>query len=96
MVLEEQEVNEIAVVKEIELEKYMAATRLKAPKIKVGQELVFVDSYYFRPTEVDLLLGDPTKAKEKLGWKPKYTVNSLIKEMVASDVTIFRNKLTNG
>ena len=89
-------VNEIAVVKEIELEKYMAATRLKAPKIKVGQELVFVDSYYFRPTEVELLLGDPTKAKEKLGWKPKYTVKSLIKEMVASDVTIFRNKVTNG
>ena len=89
-------VNEIAFVKEIELEKYMAATRLKAPKIKVGQELVFIDSYYFRPTEVNLLLGDPTKVKEKLGWKPKYTVNSLIKEMVASDVTIFRNKVTNG
>ena len=48
--------------------------------------LIEVDPYYFRPTEVDLLLGDPTKAKTKLGWKPIYTFEELVKEMVESDL----------
>jgi len=53
--------------------------------IKVGDVLVEVDPRYFRPTEVELLIGDPTKAKQKLGWEPKYTLNDMIKEMVESD-----------
>jgi len=48
--------------------------------------LVSIDPEYFRPTEVDLLIGDATKAKEKLGWVPKYDLNGLVKEMVSSDV----------
>lgn len=58
-------------------------------KIPVGQVVVKVDPSYFRPTEVDLLIGDATKAKEKLGWVPQYTLAELVKEMVASDVELF-------
>jgi GDPmannose 4,6-dehydratase len=50
------------------------------------QALVKVDSRYFRPTEVDFLLGDPTKAKENLGWKPKLSFENLIKLMVKKDL----------
>jgi len=58
--------------------------------LKVGQQVVHVDPRYFRPTEVELLIGDPTKANQKLGWKPKYTLASMVKEMVASDVELFK------
>jgi GDPmannose 4,6-dehydratase len=58
----------------------------------VGQEVVKIDPKYFRPTEVDLLIGDPTKAQEKLGWKPQYTLNTLVKEMVAADLHTFRQE----
>ena len=57
---------------------------------KKGQEVVAVDPHYFRPTEVDLLIGDATKAKEKLGWQPRYTVQEMIGEMVAYDLKFFR------
>lgn len=52
----------------------------------VGKDIVQVDPRYFRPTEVDLLIGDATKARQKLGWKPKYTLNDLVKEMVTGDL----------
>lgn len=61
---------------------------------KSGAILVEVDSLYFRPSEVELLIGDYSKAKQKLGWEPKYTVQELCKEMVAADVELFkRDKL---
>ncbi|MBV6644187.1 MAG: GDP-mannose 4,6-dehydratase [Cyclobacteriaceae bacterium] len=56
---------------------------------KEGQVVLKIDPKYFRPTEVDLLIGDPTKAKEKLGWKPKYDLNGLVKEMMTSDLKLF-------
>jgi len=58
-----------------------------------GKEVVAVDPNYFRPTEVDLLIGDATKAKEKLGWKPTYTLQRMIKEMVASDLETYKMSL---
>ena len=58
-----------------------------------GKVLVEVDPSYYRPTEVDLLVGDATKAKEQLNWQPKVTVSSLVKEMVASDVTLFEKEI---
>jgi GDPmannose 4,6-dehydratase len=70
-----------------EIAKVVASTG--SYKIPVGQVVVKVDPRYFRPTEVDLLIGDATKAKEKLGWVPRYTLAELIKEMVASDVGLF-------
>ncbi len=62
----------------------------KPNHLKVGQVLVKVDSRYFRPTEVELLIGDPTKANTVLGWKPEYNLEMLVKEMVAKDVELFR------
>jgi GDPmannose 4,6-dehydratase len=58
----------------------------KAPALKVGDVIVRIDPRYFRPTEVETLLGDPTKAKEKLGWVPEITVQEMCVEMVASDL----------
>ena len=59
-------------------------------KLKVGQEVVAIDKRYFRPTEVELLIGDPTKANKQLGWIPKYTLPMLVKEMVAADLVLFK------
>lgn len=57
-----------------------------APALKVGDAVVRVDPRYFRPTEVETLLGDPSKAKQKLGWTPEITVQEMCKEMVAHDL----------
>jgi GDPmannose 4,6-dehydratase len=59
-------------------------------QIQKGKIVVSVDKRYFRPTEVELLIGDSTKAKEKLGWKLNYDLNSLVKEMVKSDLELFK------
>ncbi|WP_443945501.1 GDP-mannose 4,6-dehydratase [Pedobacter sp. AW1-32] len=61
-------------------------------QVAIGTEVVGVDPSYFRPTEVDLLIGDPTKSKTKLGWKPKYDLAALVKEMVAVDVDHFKKE----
>jgi GDPmannose 4,6-dehydratase len=61
-------------------------------QIEIGKEVVAVDEKYFRPTEVELLIGDPTKSKTKLGWIPKYDLQGLVKEMVAADVDLFRRE----
>lgn len=58
--------------------------------LTIGQEVVCVDPRYYRPTEVELLIGDPSKAMSKLGWKPKYNVNTLIEEMVKSDLDLMK------
>ena len=71
-------VEEIATVK--------TADPAKAPGVKSGDVIVRVDPRYFRPAEVETLLGDPTKAKEKLGWVPEITVEQMCAEMVAADL----------
>lgn len=58
--------------------------------IQTGKEILAIDPKYFRPTEVDLLIGDPTKAITKLGWNPKYDVKALCTEMVQSDLNLFK------
>ncbi len=60
--------------------------------VALNKVVVKVDPRYYRPTEVDLLIGDATKANQKLGWKPKYTLAEMVKEMVASDVEIFKKE----
>jgi len=75
---EGQGVDEVAVVEAVEGN--------KAPAMKPGQVVVQVDPRYFRPTEVETLLGDPTKAKTKLGWIPEITVQQMCKEMVEADL----------
>lgn len=64
--------------------------------LPIGQVVVAVDPTYFRPTEVELLIGDATKAREKLGWTPTYDLPMLVKEMVASDVAKFRSMSVNS
>jgi len=73
-------VNEIATI---------AACNNPLYQVEIGKEVVAVDPRYFRPTEVELLIGDPTKAKEKLGWKLQYDLPALVKDMMASDVQLF-------
>jgi GDPmannose 4,6-dehydratase len=60
--------------------------------LQPGREVMAIDPAYFRPTEVELLIGDGTKATEKLGWTPKYKLADLVKEMVAADIEIFRRE----
>ena len=75
---EGQGVDEVAIIESIVGD--------KAPALKPGQIIVSVDPRYFRPTEVETLLGDPTKAKAKLGWTPEITVQQMCAEMVATDL----------
>jgi GDPmannose 4,6-dehydratase len=62
-------------------------------KLEEGSVIVKVDPKYYRPTEVDLLIGDSSKAKLKLGWTPKYNLQTLVKEMVKSDLDLFKKEL---
>lgn len=64
----------------------IAITGSNAPAVKVGDVVVKIDPRYFRPAEVETLLGDPSKAKEKLGWVPKISLDEMIEEMVAHDL----------
>ena len=59
-------------------------------QLEIGKVVVRVDPEYYRPTEVDLLIGDPTKSKTQLGWKPQYDLAGLVKEMVANDLEILK------
>jgi GDPmannose 4,6-dehydratase len=72
---------EVAIVKKCNNPEY---------KLETGKEVVAVDPRYYRPTEVDLLIGDPAKAQQQLGWKPKYDLAALVKEMVENDVELFK------
>jgi GDPmannose 4,6-dehydratase len=69
---------------------YVVACNNKQYQLPIGKEIVAVDPRYFRPTEVDLLIGDPTKSKTKLGWEPKYDLAMLVKEMMEFDVELFK------
>jgi GDPmannose 4,6-dehydratase len=64
----------------------VAACRSDRYRLPVGKEVVAVDPRYYRPTEVELLLGNPSKARQKLGWKPKYDLPGLVADMVSSDL----------
>ncbi|WP_207511735.1 GDP-mannose 4,6-dehydratase [Longitalea luteola] len=75
--------NEVGIVK---------ACRNADFRLEIGKEVIAVDKKYYRPTEVDLLIGDPSKAQNQLGWKPKYDLPALVKEMVANDVELFKKE----
>ncbi|MEQ8216675.1 MAG: GDP-mannose 4,6-dehydratase [Arenibacter sp.] len=72
-------VNEIGSVKACNNPKY---------QLEIGKEVILIDAKYFRPTEVDLLVGDATKAKEKLGWVPEYDLAGLVEDMMSSDIVL--------
>ena len=63
------------------------------PSILIGKEGLSIDSSYFRPTEVDLLIGDPSKAKNKLGWVPEHDLASLVKDMMEGDVSLMKKDI---
>jgi GDPmannose 4,6-dehydratase len=77
-------VNEVGVISQID--------RAGDYQMVIGQTVVKVDPRYYRPTEVDLLIGDATKAKTKLNWVPKYTLAEMVKEMVAADIIVFKKE----
>ncbi len=77
--------NETGIVKKIESESVKTY-------LKPGDVVVKVDPRYYRPTEVDLLIGDPTKAKTKLNWEPEYSIDDLVKEMVEADVELMKKE----
>ena len=62
------------------------------PKVSVGQQIINVDEAYFRPTEVETLLGDPSKAREILGWEPEITVEEMAREMITHDLKVAKEK----
>ena len=80
-------IHEVAIIDSFSNENY---------KFEIGKEVLAIDSNYFRPTEVDLLIGDPTKAKEKLGWTPEISLEQLVEDMMQSDLKLFeRDKYLN-
>lgn len=85
-------VEEIGVIDSVDEAKYKAATdrETRNLQLETGNTLIEVDPRYFRPTEVELLIGDPSKAQEKLGWKPKYDLQELLEDMVQSDIKLFQ------
>ncbi len=68
---------------------YIKSCSNPAYQVEIGTEVVAIDPRYFRPTEVDLLIGDPTKSKTKLGWEPKHDLASLVKDMMEHDIKLF-------
>ncbi len=78
-----QGLNEKAYVKKCRDERY---------ELPIGKEVLAIDPRYFRPTEVDFLLGDPTKAEQKLGWKREFNLQDLVRDMMASDISLFSKK----
>lgn len=93
-------VEEVGVLDTINFEVYQKTTGNEniVSSLQLNKIIVKIDPNYFRPTEVDLLIGDPTKAKTKLGWKPKYNLQTLVEEMMAEDVKLFKKDihLTKG
>jgi GDPmannose 4,6-dehydratase len=81
---------EEGILDEINKEKAFDVLGTSSFKVKKGDVLVKIDPAYFRPTEVDLLIGDPNKAMTKLNWKPKYDLKMLVEDMVLSDVGLFK------
>ena len=94
-------VNEVGIIDSMDYEKYQKAinpnnvqqTTSNEKRLEIGKEVLSVDSTYFRPTEVDLLIGDPSKAKNKLGWVPEHDLASLVKDMMQGDVSLMKKEV---
>lgn len=92
-------IKETARVSGVNLEKFITATGFSPAQADVAIQqfnnstILQIDPRYFRPTEVELLIGDPTKSKTKLGWEPKYDLSKLVEEMVQADLMLFRKDI---
>jgi GDPmannose 4,6-dehydratase len=83
---------EKGIISSIDKDRFGEKTHSKPDHLKKGQTLIEVDPVYYRPTEVDLLVGDATKAREQLGWAPKYTLEDMVKGMMEGDLMLFRKE----
>ena len=72
---------------------YVKSCSNKSFNLEIGKEVVAVDPHYYRPTEVDLLIGDATKAKEKLGWTPEFELEDLVKDMMENDLNLMKKEM---
>ncbi|MCO6495415.1 MAG: GDP-mannose 4,6-dehydratase [Bacteroidetes bacterium] len=81
--------NEKGIIAEVDVERAVALG-LNTKFLKSGKEVIAVDPKYFRPTEVDLLIGDASKARNQLGWKPKYSLKNLVDDMMQSDLKLMK------
>lgn len=84
------EANEIATITSINTARLAELNIQPGAHLQAGTVVLKIDPKYYRPTEVELLIGDPTKSNEKLGWKPKHTLETLIEDMVTSDLRLFQ------
>jgi GDPmannose 4,6-dehydratase len=84
--------NEIGFIEKIDLNKLKELEIDKDFSLKIGDELIAVDPRYFRPTEVELLIGDATKSQTKLGWIPKYDLQALVIDMMESDLKLMKKE----
>ncbi|MBD8349456.1 GDP-mannose 4,6-dehydratase [Dysgonomonas sp. HGC4] len=82
----------IAAIDEVKFVSKVGVEYLEAFNKRIGDSVVGVDPAYFRPTEVDILIGDNTKAKEKLGWEPSYDLKALCEDMISHDVTLMKKE----
>jgi GDPmannose 4,6-dehydratase len=85
-----EEVGILSTINEERFNEKIGEAYLNQLKKRIGEEIIGIDANYFRPTEVDLLIGDASKARERLGWEPEYTLDMLVKEMVANDIKIMK------
>ena len=93
-------VNEVGIIDSIDYEKHQKAinpnnelqTTSNEKRPEIGKEVLSIDPTYFRPTEVDLLIGDPSKARNKLGWVPEHNLASLVKDMMQADIKLMQGK----
>lgn len=88
----EQEEGFITAVDDVKFTNKVGIEYLSDFKTRIGDSVVGVDPAYFRPTEVDILIGDNTKAKQKLGWEPSYDLNGLCEDMMSHDVTLMKKE----
>ena len=85
-------VNEIAIISKIDNTKLMESVGNKNSTLNIGDVVVKIDPFYFRPTEVELLLGDASKANRVLGWEPKYNLQMLVDDMMVSDINLMKKE----
>jgi len=83
--------NEIGFISNIDKTR-LEFLEIKNTQLAIGKELIFVDPAYYRPTEVDLLIGNPEKAHRQLGWKPKYDLNLLVNDMMKGDLKLMKRE----
>lgn len=86
-------IDEVGILKEVDESLFVervGSEYLEAIKQRIGQEVVAVDPAYFRPTEVDILIGDPSKAMQTLGWQPEYKLKDIVADMMQSDIRLMK------